>query len=70
MDIKCDNVTLTADSDQNITCVFTLVFGLVIVAGLIRDAHLVGVGVDSHVIAAVTGARPPTVDHVLDRQVG
>lgn len=51
-------------------CKLTLVLGLVVVAGLIRYARLVCVSVDSQMIAAVTGARPPAVNHVLDRQIG
>ena len=49
---------------------YTLVFGLVVVAGFIRDALPVCVGVDSQVISSVTGAGPTAVDHVLHRQVG
>lgn len=46
-------------------CVITLVFGLVVVAGLIGNTSLVCVGVDSQVVSSITGARAPTVDHVL-----
>lgn len=49
---------------------FTLVFGLVVVAGFIRNACLVCVSVDSQVISSITRACPPTVYHVLDWQVG
>lgn len=48
----------------------TLVLSLVVVAGLIRYACPVCVSVDSQMIASVTGARPPAVNHVLDRQIG
>lgn len=47
-------------------CMLTLVLSLVVVAGLIRNACLVCVSVDSQMIASVTGARPPAVNHVLD----
>lgn len=55
---------------QNITqYFFTLVFGLVVVAGFIRNATFVRVGVDSQVIASVTGTCPPAVYHVLHGEV-
>lgn len=47
----------------------TLVLGLVVVAGLVRDAMLVGVLPDNAVVAAMTGAGLATVDHVLHGQV-
>ena len=49
---------------------FTLVLGLVVVAGFIGDASLAGVGVDFEVVSPITGARAPAVYHVLDREVG
>lgn len=48
----------------------TLVFGLVVVAGLIGDAMLMGIGPHWKVIAAFTGASVATVDDVLHRKQG
>lgn len=47
----------------------TLVYGLVVVTGLVRDAMLVGVLPDTAVVAAVAGAGLAAVDHVLHGQV-
>lgn len=48
----------------------TLVFGLVVVAGLIGDAMLMGIGPHWKVIAAFTGASVATVDDILHRKQG
>lgn len=50
--------------------VLTLVDSLVVVAGFIRNPRFMSVGVDSQMISSETGARPPTVDHVLDGKIG
>lgn len=47
-----------------------MVFGLVVVAGLIGDAMLMGIGPHWKVIAAFTGASVATVDDVLHRKQG
>lgn len=43
----------------------TLVFGLVVVAGLIGDAVLMSIGPHREVIASLTGASIAAVDDVL-----
>ena len=48
----------------------TLIFGLVIVAGLIRDPVSVGIGPHAHVIPTLTTPGLPTVDDVLHGEVG
>ena len=48
----------------------TLVLGLVVVAGLVRDAVLVRVGPHLHVVAALAGAGLRAVQDVLHRQKG
>ena len=48
----------------------TLVNGLVVVAGFVWDAMLVGVLPHGEVVSSVAGPRVGTVQHVLDGQVG
>lgn len=47
-----------------------LILGLVVVAGLIGNAVVVGVHPDPGVVPALTGPGVSTVDDILDRQVG
>lgn len=47
-----------------------LVLGLVVVAGLVRDALSLSVGVHLTIPAALTGARAGAVDDVLRAEVG
>lgn len=49
--------------------VLTLADGLVVVAGLVRDAMFVSVLPHPAVVSPVTGAGLRAVDHVLDRNV-
>lgn len=49
--------------------VLTLADGLVVVAGLVRDAMFVSVLPHPAVVSPLTGARLRAVDHVLDRNV-
>lgn len=44
----------------------TLVLGLVVVAGLVRDAMFVGILPHPTVITSMTGASLTTVHHILD----
>ena len=46
--------------------VLTLVFGLVVVAGFVRDALGVGVLPHARVIPPVTGTSVSTVNNILD----
>jgi len=48
----------------------TLVFGLIVIAGLIWDAVFAGILPDAGVIPSVAGAGVSAVDHVLDREIG
>lgn len=47
-----------------------MILGLVVVAGLVRDAVVVGVHPDPGVVPALAGPRVSTVDDILHRQVG
>lgn len=61
-------------SDSNLHFVhwgsLTLVFSLVVIAGLIWDAVFVGVLPNSAVIASMASACIATVNHMLDREIG
>ena len=48
----------------------TLVFSLIVVAGLIRDAMRVGIFPNPRVVTSMTGAGITTVHHILDREIG
>lgn len=48
----------------------TLVFSLVVIAGLIWDPMSVSVLPNSTVITSMATARITTVDHMLDREIG
>lgn len=66
--------TSNSDSDCDLSFVhwrtLTLVYSLVVVAGLIWDPVFVSVLPNSGVISSVATAGITTVDHVLDRQIG
>lgn len=68
----------SSDSDSVIDCdqhfehrrTLTLVFSLVVVAGLVWDPVFVSVLPNSAVIPSMATAGITAVDHVLDREVG
>lgn len=47
-----------------------MILGLVVVAGLVGNAVVVGVHPDPGVVPALAGPGVSTVDDILDRQVG
>ena len=48
----------------------TLIFGLVVIAGLIWDPFLVGISVDTYWASPVTVSSLCTIDDILRGQVG
>ena len=47
-----------------------LVFSLIVVAGLIRDAMLAGIFPHPRMVTSMTGASITTVHHILHREIG
>lgn len=48
----------------------TLILSLVVVAGLIWDAVVMGIHPNTRVVSTFTGSCLSTIDHILNRQVG